>query len=708
MPSSHSSPTLLLLLLLLLSLLCCLPTSSASSLRLPLTRSFREGRPRPTLSSSSLSAPPSPSSSHRLSSANSFTPLPSGRSNAGAALGPPQPRVPSPPPSASGVRSSSSLLNFRNIVYTGPLLIGSPPQSFTVVYDTGSADLWVFSAATGVSMTSFNHYYDRRLSSSYRANGSRWSIEYGEGEASGYLSTDRVTLAGRTVQAQTFGEAIAYSSNFQNLHDPTDGILGLSFSAISEAESKTVIDRLFEEGAIERRVFSFFLTAQQEERGSMFILGEPEPAYAPRGLHYFPIVPQVKEVQQWVIALDAVTMGGDSHGLCGARSCVALLDTGTSFIGLPSGPFLAMKAQILGLRSDCLYDAAHVEISCTPGLLTDLPTLELVIDGVAYPLRPDDYMVEGVVGLMQIAPNSGEVDFLILGDTFLKTYYTVFDMDAERVGIAVPPHTRPMALTLHYALLMAAAVAALATLVLILWRGRRRSSDGALNKASEETSAALLSSHPPPSPSSFASTTPALHCQAGLARVRSFTSVQPLFPPTTPSMRSPRANAAPPTLPPPPSPSSPSSPSPSLPFGQRLDAAPKLSASRGRYQPLPLGAAAEGAPASQAPQRPPSALSSPAPQPWAAAPPSPAHSRPCSLPLAAPLCAPSFSSAIQRWEQSVTAVAAFSTAPVSSSPPLHAALVAVDSSSPHFSLLLGQRAPQGSIDWTAHQPIVSP
>ena len=462
-PHSPSHPHSFLHFLLLLFLTLSSPTfttASSLSIRIPLTRTVVQ--PPPSFSTS----PTLPPRRHLLAS-SSFSPLPPTRRYASSPI---SSLIPTPPPSASAPRSSSALLNFRNIVYTGPLLIGSPPQPFTVVYDTGSADLWVFSSATSVPYTSFNHYYDRSLSSSYRPNDTRWSIEYGEGEASGHLSVDEVTLAGHRVKAQVFGEAVHYSVNFQQLHDPTDGILGLSFSAISEAQSETVIDRLWKEGAITRRVFSFFLTSQGEEKGSQFILGEPDPAFAPNGLHYFPIVPQVREVQQWVIALDTMTMGGQSHGLCSQRACVALLDTGTSFIGLPSLPFLSIKDQILALRPDCSYDATHLEISCTPSLLHSLPTLTLTIDSVPYPLHPSDYMVEGVVGLMMIAPNAGgDADFIILGDTFLKTYYTVFDMDEERVGIAVPGEGRGVTMmTAQWAIIGVAGVLAVVTLLVIV------------------------------------------------------------------------------------------------------------------------------------------------------------------------------------------------------------------------------------------------
>lgn len=54
-------------------------------------------------------------------------------------------------------------------------------------------------------------------------------------------------------------------------------------------------------------------------------------------------------------------------------------------------------------------------------------------------MRPRDYMVGGAVGIMVAPTIIGGAHNYIMGDTFIKTFYTVFDMDNARIGIANPP-----------------------------------------------------------------------------------------------------------------------------------------------------------------------------------------------------------------------------------------------------------------------------
>ncbi len=68
--------------------------------------------------------------------------------------------------------------------------IGTPPRPYTVVFDTGSANLWVLSKE-GTHIPSGKGLYVHDRSSTYVPNGKTMNIKYGSGFVQGYYSNDR-------------------------------------------------------------------------------------------------------------------------------------------------------------------------------------------------------------------------------------------------------------------------------------------------------------------------------------------------------------------------------------------------------------------------------------------------------------------------------------------------------------------------------------
>ncbi|KAF8382642.1 hypothetical protein PRIPAC_71784, partial [Pristionchus pacificus] len=113
--------------------------------------------------------------------------------------------------------------DYDDAEYVGNITIGTPGQTFEVILDTGSANLWVpdktCSGGTG-NPCAKKSKFDSTKSSTYAANGKAWTITYGTGNAKGFLGQDTVkfgtSATSLTVPKCTFGQANSIAPFFKN------------------------------------------------------------------------------------------------------------------------------------------------------------------------------------------------------------------------------------------------------------------------------------------------------------------------------------------------------------------------------------------------------------------------------------------------------------------------------------------------------------
>ncbi|KAK5115721.1 Vacuolar protease A [Meristemomyces frigidus] len=316
--------------------------------------------------------------------------------------------------------------NFLNAQYFSDIQIGTPPQDFKVVLDTGSSNLWVPSQDCGSIACYLHSKYDHSSSSTYKKNGSDFEIRYGSGELAGYISQDTVQIGDLKIKNQLFAEATS-EPGLAFAFGRFDGIMGLGYDTISVNHITPPFYSMIDQGLLDEKVFAFYLSSTDSGDESEAIFGGINPDHYTGKMTKIPL----RRKAYWEVDLDAITFGDQTAEI---DATGAILDTGTSLIALPSTLAELLNKEIGAKKG---YNGQYT-VECSKR--DSLPDLTFTLTGHNFTIGPYDYILEVqgscISSFMGFDIPEPAGPLAILGDAFLRQWYSVYDLENNAVGLA--------------------------------------------------------------------------------------------------------------------------------------------------------------------------------------------------------------------------------------------------------------------------------
>ncbi|KAI9245902.1 aspartic peptidase domain-containing protein [Sporodiniella umbellata] len=201
-----------------------------------------------------------------------------------------------------------------DLAYLIDIEIGTPPQLFTLLLDTGSSITWVPITGCDRFCGYPPHSFSPAASTTFNTTRTPFTIRYGEGFSRGYYAQDTVTIHGVAIPQANF--AISDSNDGELTLDGADGILGIGpdkLSIYNNPEKKvipTIVTVMHQKGVIDHPIFSVYfhpLNNQQKRINGEIVFGGVNPKRILGQVKYAPLTSK----KEYLVSLcvDCIVLG---------------------------------------------------------------------------------------------------------------------------------------------------------------------------------------------------------------------------------------------------------------------------------------------------------------------------------------------------------------------------------------------------------------
>lgn len=380
--------------------------------------------------------------------------------------------------------------------YFGTLFIGAPnPQKFTVVFDSGSGHLLVPSEACKSNTCGAHRQYIRNQSQSAvdidhdgiqvdrnAEERDQVSIAFGTGEVLGDFVYELVCFKDHTGEIEYIASAhqdcvhMRVVTATQMSEEPFrefqfDGVLGLGLESLAVDPGFSLLGQMMRVGNVMQLRFGLFLSDSDAVPSEIAFGGHDQNRISE--------APKWAEVVDpslgfWQIRIKSVKVGDEYVSFCDDGTCVAIVDSGSSLLGVPRTQaqhmhwLLARKVTEGNAAVDCrdypgpmvVFDLGEFAIEVGPKDYSRPAAMQVVSN------KTDNSQVICRASLSPV--DMGEAmssKTFILGEPVLRKYYTVYDWAEQRVGFALARHEAPKVMVSNHQVLGAPSSIPTATVV---------------------------------------------------------------------------------------------------------------------------------------------------------------------------------------------------------------------------------------------------
>ena len=327
----------------------------------------------------------------------------------------------------------------------------------TFIFDTGSAWTWIPSEDCSDKECTKNHYQYHK-SEGFRNTYQKEKVVYGISEISGYVVNDDIAIAPSTKYMATDVNFLSVNKAKDLSTLESDGLMGLSPKSKRSNKGKSgeemhlLVNELKKDGIIKEAVFAIYLTDTRGQSTMQFGGYDPEIVLdsmkengkddasisdAPDGIYWMSINSDV----HWQVMIYDAKVGNITLKLTVDD---VIFDTGSSLNYMPSKEYQTFYKEITR-EHYCWTDKKDKLLYCSCNGQNDdtFPSLSMhlgsrksahwfYLKGQDY-IQYDKYKRNCVVLIMQELKSTGAM--WLLGDPFLRAYYSIYDMDAKRLGL---------------------------------------------------------------------------------------------------------------------------------------------------------------------------------------------------------------------------------------------------------------------------------